>query len=130
MQLVRSARWRHLLGSCSQLTALSGLLALCSLFFCPGCSKSSADLSTAPEPNEKEVTEATTADAPPEGVTKAEASLLEENTVAGYKSPKLPLFVYKDAGVASFYPDGWMGDYNDIKLSVYCEENPHSGKTC
>lgn len=103
-------------------------LAVC-LLLNSGCSKSNADLSTAPTAQEKEMVEQAPPEAP-EGMTQAEASLLEENATTGYKSPKLPLYVYKDAGVASFYPDGWMGDYNDIKLSVYCEDKPHSGKTC
>lgn len=106
------------------LTMVLGLAAALLTGF--GCSQSSADLSSAPSPKEKELSE----EAAPVGMTAAEASLLEESAVAGYKTPKFPLFVYQDAGVASFYPDGWMGDYNDIKLSVYCDENPRSGKTC
>lgn len=29
-----------------------------------------------------------------------------------------------------FYPTGHMGDYGDISISEYCEDNPYSGPTC
>jgi len=108
----------------SGLAGISFLAAVC-LLATTGCSKSSADLSGASPEEKALIEEESTA-----GMTDAEASLLQENTVPGFKSRKLPLFVYQDAGVASYFPDGWMGDYNDIKMSVYCETLPHSGKTC
>ena len=115
---------RKALSSVGGLVGVVFSLAVC-LLVAAGCSKSSADLSSTPSDKEKQLIEQA-----PEGMTAAEASLLEENTVSGFKSPKLPLFVYKDAGMASYYTDGWMGDYNDIRLSVYCEDKPYSGKTC
>ena len=30
----------------------------------------------------------------------------------------------------SFFPSGWMGDYNDLTIDDACPENPHSSDTC
>ena len=87
-----------------------------------GCSKAPADL-----PAESGIEEETEA---PNAVTQAEATLLGENSATGSKLARFPFFVYQDAGISAFVPDGWMGDYNDIKLNIYWEDNTHSGKTC
>lgn len=41
-------------------------------------------------------------------------------------------YVYSDAkGQANhFFPTGWMGDWNDIKMNQKCLIAPYSGKTC
>ncbi len=66
------------------------------------------------------------------GVSQAEAELLDETKgKAGLnRTNQLPLYVYKDSGVRGFCPDGWMGDYSDIRLDEGCKDAPHSGKTC
>jgi hypothetical protein len=69
-------------------------------------------------------------DEPAPHVSKAEEELLSESFQGVRRKNLFPLYVYKDAGVANFYPDGWMGDYRDIKLDAYDDANPKSGKTC
>lgn len=65
-----------------------------------------------------------------EGLTAAEATLLDEGNVAATRSVKLPFFVYQDAGVGAFVPDGWMGDSNDVSLDPQHEVEPRSGRNC
>lgn len=51
-------------------------------------------------------------------------------TVAVAAQPDI-FYVYSDAHMAGnhFIPSGWMGDYNDIKMSEADTSSPHSGKT-
>jgi hypothetical protein len=106
--------------------ALATLLATLFLIGASGCSKTEPD----PAPSAEFDDQIDSAALVEAGMTGAEAALLEESAVTGYRTPRLPLYVYRDAGIASFQPDGWMGDYNDIKLNAYCELQPRSGKTC
>lgn len=90
-----------------------------------GCSKSSGDLANgSSEPSAKAPAQKV------EGLTDAEAGLLNENSTSASRGVKLPFYVYKDAGIGAYVPDGWMGDSHDVSLDPQFEGNPHAGRTC
>jgi hypothetical protein len=67
---------------------------------------------------------------PAMAISKAEEAMLADTVQGMRRKKQLPLFVYQDAGIGNFYPDGWMGDYRDIRMDSYDAKNPRSGKTC
>ena len=85
-----------------------------------GCSRSGPDLSSTPQRSAQ----------PAEGFTKAEAGLLNENAATALRAVKFPFYVYQDAGIGAFVPDGWMGDFKDVKMDLQSGVHPRSGKTC
>jgi len=94
------------------------------VFFLPllwtGCSRSNADLS----PQSKSSAQRA------ETLTDAETGLLKENVAAAFRAVKFPFYVYQDAGIGAFVPDGWMGDSKDVRINPQHGGSPHSGKTC
>ncbi|MFA6350162.1 MAG: hypothetical protein WCY12_04475 [Candidatus Omnitrophota bacterium] len=43
-----------------------------------------------------------------------------------------PFYVYQDASAPDnhFFPTGYMGDFDDLRIDFHCKDNPYSGDTC
>lgn len=87
-----------------------------------GCSKTESP--SAPAPASPSVP------AEENNLTGAESDLLKEDASEGFKTVKFPFVVFADASIPRFTPEGWMGDFKDVRADLKHPERPHSGATC
>lgn len=66
------------------------------------------------------------------GTTSLPLSVIKSTAVAVIAAPAYkPFYVYSDEKTQNhYYPSGWMGDTQDLKLSGAYQNDPRLGKTC